>query len=95
MFARTTQFKLKSGMLEAVTSEFPNIRAQTSQIEGGICNYAMWNEDGAGMTVAIYESAAAAEAAGPKIAAIWGGLADYLAEPPVFSSFTTAANMRE
>ena len=67
----------------------------TSRIPGGVFNYAVWNEDGAGATVAIYESKDAADAAGPQIAGIWGAFTDQLAGPPAFESCAYAESLRD
>lgn len=72
----------------------PGIRDKVSAIEGGIANWAIWNDDGGGMAVAIYESEDAANAAMAQIQAIWGGMAELLMAPPEVMSFTSAENMR-
>lgn len=95
MHARITRFQIKPESLSDVVARLPHLREKTSKIPGGVFNYAVWNEDGAGATVAIYESRDAAEAAGPKIAEIWGALADQLAAPPEFESYEYAESMRD
>ena len=95
MFGRITHFKGDASRLDEMVSRIPAIRDQISQIAGGIANYAMWNEDGSGVAVAIYEDEAAANAAGPQIQAVWGGLADLLVAPPEILSYSHAERMRD
>jgi len=66
----------------------------TSAIPGGVSNYVIWNDDGTGAAVAIYESAEASEAANTQISAIWGQLASMLSEPPVLETYSNAENLR-
>jgi hypothetical protein len=78
-----------------MVGRIPAIREKLKEIEGGVANYAMWNDDGTGVAIAIYESEAAATAAGPHIQTIWGGLADLLIAPPEIVSYAHAENTRE
>ena len=95
MYARITRFQIKPESLSDVVDRLPQLREMTSKIPGGLFNYAVWNEDGAGATVAVYESKEAAEAAGPQITEIWGALANHLAAPPVFESYANVQSMRD
>ncbi len=95
MFARMTKFQSDPARLEEMVARIPDIRAGVSQISGGVANWAMWNDDGAGYAVAIYEDEAAANAATPQIQAIWGGLADLLTAPPEVTSFSSAEKIRD
>jgi len=95
MHARITRFQIKSEHLSDVVARIPKIREMTSRIPGGVLNYAVWNDDGSGATFAIYEDKEAADAAGPQIAEIWGGLKDALSAPPVFESYTNAESVRD
>ncbi len=58
------------------------LKSQIKAIAGVVDIYNAWRPDGQGVTVAIYESQAAAEAASPHIQSIWGGLAQYLTGAP-------------
>jgi len=95
MHARITRFQIRPESLSDVVARLPQMREMTSKIAGGLFNYAVWNGDGSGATIAIYESKDAAEAAGPQIAEIWGALADHLAAPPVFENYEYAQSMRD
>lgn len=94
MYGRTTQFKIKPDDLETVVGKIPEIRKHVQTIPGMVYDYVMWNEDGAGTTVAIYESKAASDAAEEHISAIWGGLAPFLAAPPISTKFETVEDLK-
>jgi len=94
MHARITRFKIKPEALSSVVEGLPRIREATSKIAGGVANYAVWNDDGTGAAIAIYESEAFAEAARDQIEAIWTGMAEALLEPPVFETYAHAESLR-
>ena len=94
MHGRVNQIRVDANRLDEVIARMPQIKRQVAALDGQVMTYAFWNEDGTGLTVAVYESAEAAEAAAPKIRDIWGGLADLLVEPPVVRDFTSVENMR-
>jgi hypothetical protein len=95
MFGRITHFRGDASRLDEMVSRLPAIRDQIAQIEGGLANYAMWNDDGSGVAVALYSDEATANAATPQIQAIWGGLSDLLLAPPEIKSYTHAEQMRD
>ena len=94
MFGRITKFQSDPARLDEMVAKIPHIRAATSAIEGSVANWAMWNEDGSGVAIAVYESEAAADAATAQIQAIWGGLADYLTAPPEVTNYAHAEKTR-
>ncbi len=93
MYGRTTHFKTRAGQLEAITSKIPGIKEHLSNVPGMVLDYVMWDDDGVGMVIAVYESEAAADAASAQIGAVWAGLAEYLAEPPVTAVYNNVENM--
>ena len=94
MYARMTKFRTTPENVATMEDRIPGIKDHVAKIAGGIANYAVWNEDGTGYAVAIYEDEAAADAATPQIQQIWGGLADLLAEPPEITSYARVEQMR-
>ncbi len=95
MFGRITKFQGDPARLDEMVGRIPDIRAGVNQIAGGVANWAMWNDDGSGVAIAVYEDEAAAIAAGPQIQAIWGGLADLLTAPPEVTSYSHAEKTRD
>ena len=94
MYGRITHFKSDPTRLDEMVGRIPAIREQLRAIEGGVANYAMWNDDGTGVAIAVYDSEASANAAVPHIQSIWGGLADLLVAPPEIVSYAHAENTR-
>ena len=78
MFARTTAYRMNPDSEDKVLAMLDDIRTEIAKLDGLILTYTMWNDDGTGQTVAIYESEAAANAATPVIQQVWGGLANHL-----------------
>ncbi|MEO9827177.1 MAG: hypothetical protein ABJF50_22475 [Paracoccaceae bacterium] len=95
MYGRITHFKGDAARLDEMVSRIPAIREKLRDIAGGVANYAMWNDDGTGVAIAIYESEDAANAAVPQIQTIWGGLSDLLIAPPEIVSYAHAENTRD
>ncbi len=94
MHARVTRFQCDAARLDEMVAMIPAVREQVSAISGGTANWAVWNDDGSGMAIAIYESEAAAAAAQPQIQQVWAGLAQLLTAPPEVMAFSNAENMR-
>lgn len=91
MHARLTSFQ--SNDIDAMVAMIPDIKGKLAAIPGMVRSQVAWNADGSGVSMTVYESTAAAEAAGPTIMEIWGGMAQYLAAPPEASDFTSADTM--
>ncbi len=82
MYARITTYQCDPARLDDLTAKLDGIRAQVRAISGVVDVYSAWRADGNGVTTAIYESQAAAEAATPQVQAIWADLADILVGSP-------------
>ncbi|MGI9414224.1 MAG: hypothetical protein ACR2PM_11180, partial [Hyphomicrobiales bacterium] len=59
-----------------------DIKSQVKSVAGIVTVYSTWRSDGQGVTTAIYENQAAAEAATERAHEIWGSLAELLTAPP-------------
>ncbi len=82
MYARITTYQCDPARLDDMTAKLDEIKAQVKAISGVIDAYSAWRADGNGVTAAIYESQAAAEAAASQAQAIWADLADLLMGAP-------------
>lgn len=91
MHARISAFQ--SNDIDAMAAMIPEISEKLAAIPGMVRSQVAWNADGSGITMTIYENAAAAEAAGSMIQEIWGGLAQYLSAPPEISDYSSASTM--
>ena len=88
MFARVTAYRMNPDSEDEVVAMLDDIRAQTAKLGGLISSYTMWNDDGTGQTIAIYENEAAADAAVPVVQQMWGGLADHLLAAPEMTTYS-------
>ena len=82
MYASVIQAKAKPGQMEAMTAAMLEKLPEISQIPGikQVVSVDLGNDEG--ISIVIYESQSAQEAATPKAAEILGGLADFFAAPP-------------
>lgn len=75
----------------------PNIEAKREQImsvPGIVSCQVVWNDDGSGITVAVYESEAAANASTAQIQAIWSDLGHLFTAPPETATYSEVIEMR-
>ena len=93
MFARVTRFQCDPSRLDDLTAKLDHVKAQVQAISGVVGVYSAWRADGDGVTMAIYESQAAAEAAGPQVQGIWAGLADLLLGPPSAETYDNVMHL--
>ncbi len=63
MILRTTKFKVRKEALPEVLAKFPDLKKALAQVDTMVLNYAAWNNDGEGMTMAVYNSRKEADAA--------------------------------
>ena len=66
MYARLTSYQCDPARLDDLTATLDSIRADIKAISGLVNVYSVWRGDGQGVTVAIYDSQASAEAAALK-----------------------------
>lgn len=93
MIGRATTYKMKPGSLPEIQSLIEMARAKMAKVPGVIVSCSMWNDDGSAHTFSLWESAAAAEAAGPALKDIWDGVGPHLASPPDVRIFNHAAKL--
>ena len=75
MYARITTYRCDPSRLDDLTAKLDEIKAQVKAISGVVDVYSAWRADGNGVTAAIYESQATAEAAASQVQVIWANLA--------------------
>ena len=93
MYARITRYKCDPARLEEMTGKIDEVKAQVKQVPGLVTIYSAWRDDGDGVTVAVYESQADAEAAMPTVQAVWAGLSSLLIEPPSAEAYENVAHL--
>ena len=92
MFARMTSWKGNDAA--AVRPSVEGKREQIMAISGMVSCQVFWNADGSGVTFAVYESEAAANAAAAQIQAIWSDLASMFSAPPETVTYSEVINMK-
>ncbi len=76
-----------------MTAKLDEISAQVKTIPGVVDVYSAWRADGNGITTAIYENQAAAEAATPQVQEVWANLADLLVDGPNPEGYENVAHL--
>ena len=95
MYARITTYQCDPARLDEMTAKLDEIKAQVKAISGVIDAYSAWRADGNGVTTAIYESQAAAEAAATQVQAVWANLADFLIGVPKAETYENVVHITE
>jgi hypothetical protein len=93
MYARVTKFKGNPGKTGEMEAILDTNTSKVAGIAGIVGSFVVWNNDGDGQVVTVYESESAATAALPAVQEIWSGMADLLAGPPEVTSFENAYKM--
>lgn len=95
MFGRSATFQLQSGKLNEFESRIPEVRDRLKSLDGLIDCYIAWDENGAGLTMVVYDTKDSADAALPTVQSIWEELADYLEGPPALTNYPSAHKLSE
>ena len=95
MYARVTSYQCDPSRLDEMTARIDAIRNRVKEISGVVTVYSAWRADGSGVSTAIYQSQADAEAAAPQAQAIWADLADLLVGPPTVETYENVVHMTE
>jgi quinol monooxygenase YgiN len=82
MYARVTTFKVDPARLGEVLAKIKEMGPAAEALPGVIDVYAAWRGDGQGCITAIYKSKADADAAAPKIQALWASLSGLISGAP-------------
>jgi hypothetical protein len=93
MYARVTTFKADPARLGELPAKFKEMGPAAKALPGVIDVYAAWRADGQGSVTAIYKSKADADAAGPKIQALWGGLSSFLKGAPSTEAYESVEHL--
>lgn len=92
MFARVTQYKMKSESFAEATKVAESLRSQIMALPGLKQFINVAKPDGSGFVISLSESEAVANANAAKVAEIWGAFAKYLEAPPKPDGYDVLAN---
>jgi hypothetical protein len=95
MFGRSATFQIKSDKRDQFANQVEFVRDKLKPLDGMIQCCVAWDENGAGMTMVLYDSEASADAAMPTVQSIWADLADYIEGPPSLTNYPNAHQLSE
>lgn len=93
MFARITHYTFNTDKTDEMVARMEEIKPRVKAVAGAKSVQTCWRDDGTGVTIAIYESQAAADAAVPQVQKIWGELAEFLTSPPKMEGYQNVENL--
>ncbi len=93
MYARVTTYQGDPARLDETEARIEDIKGQIKSIAGVVDAYSAWRSDGHGVTMAIYESQEAAEAASEQVQAIWGSMAEFLTAAPSAEAYDNVVHL--
>lgn len=82
MFARVTQYKLKPGARDAAIATMEEMKSDILALPGLKQFMNVLSSDGSGYVVSVVESQEASDSNADRVRALWGRMADHLAEMP-------------
>jgi hypothetical protein len=93
MYARVTNYQFDPSQTDAIVASMDDLKQKIQSISGLSTCITSWKEDGSGVTIAVYESQDAADAAAEQVMAVWSTIGAYLTAPPVTEVYETVENM--
>ena len=92
MFARVTEYKMKSGSRDAATEKLNAMKSQILAMPGMLQFINVMNEDGSGCVIALVDSEETSNANAEAVAAAWAQFSDVLEAAPSAKGFDVIAN---
>lgn len=92
MFARVTEYKMKSGSRDAATETLNAMKSQIMAMPGMLQFINVMNEDGSGCVVALVENEETSNANAEAAAAAWAQFLDVLEATPSPKGYDVIAN---
>jgi hypothetical protein len=93
MYARVTTLQIDPARLGEIPAKLNQVGPASEALPGIVDVYFAWRGDGQGTVTAIFNSKADADAALPKIQAIWGELGGLLKGPPSVNAFDNVVHL--
>ena len=95
MYLRVTTTQTDPSKRDAAVKELnDSVRKELKKVSGLAACYSAWNENGSGVTVAIYESRERAEGAADHVRAIWSTMGSMLTAPPGVSEYENVIDLK-
>jgi hypothetical protein len=93
MYARVSNYQFDPSQTDAIVASMDDLKQKIQSISGISTCITSWKEDGSGVTIAVYESKEAADAAAEQIMGIWSAIGQYLTATPVTEVYETVEDM--
>ncbi len=94
MYARVTQYQMDPNREDEVLAKLDTFTSQIQALPGVVAAYVSWrSEDGQGVTTAIYESQADAEAATAMAQNVWAELGPFMVVAPTAAGYENVRDM--
>jgi hypothetical protein len=93
MYARVTTFQADPARVGELAGKFKEMVPTAKALPGIVDVYAAWRADGRGAVTSIYNSKADADAAVPKVQAIWAPLAGLLKGAPSMEGYDSVEHI--
>ncbi|MBE0626920.1 MAG: hypothetical protein IH606_19130 [Burkholderiales bacterium] len=95
MYLRVSTTQADPSKTDAAVKELnDSVRNELKKVQGLAACYSAWNEDGSGVTVAIYESREQAEGAADHVRAIWSTMGSMLTAPPSIKEYENVIDLK-
>lgn len=94
MYARVTTYQCDPTKLEEMAAQMAKVKKAVEAIDGILSTYTVWRADGQGVTMSIYASEAAADAAVEQVKAVWTNMASYIVETPQIEAYDNVAHIK-
>lgn len=92
MFARVTQYQLKAGARDAAIATMEEMKSDILGLPGMKQFINVLGTDGTGYVVSVVESQELSDSNAERVRALWGRMADHLAEMPTPNGGDVVAN---
>lgn len=94
MYARVTTYQCDPSQLEEMAAQMDAVKSAVESIEGIVSTYTVWRTDGQGVTMSIYSSEAAADAATEQVKSVWTDMANFITGVPQIEAYQHVAHIK-
>ena len=94
MYARVTTYQCDPTRLEDMAGQMETVKEAVESINGIISTYTVWRADGQGVTMSIYSSEAAADAAAEQVKSVWTDMAKFIKGEPQIEAYQHVAHIK-
>lgn len=94
MYARVTTYQCDPAKLEEMAAQMDAVKSAVEAIDGILSTYTVWRADGQGVTMSIYPSEAAADAATQQVKSVWTNMANFIIETPQIEAYEHVAHIK-